>query len=113
MPNREQKNDPIDPDGARERKAVETGFLFDLSINHYEQRSRDVLLKEGYNEPQIDLANRVLAHFDTSVGANLGRCKPELWSQHPCADCGVVVDTREWNSFPRYGEILCVDDTRK
>ena len=94
-------------------EAIKTGFLFDLSINHYEQRSRDALIEQGYNEVQIDVANRVLAYFKTSVGANLNRCPPKLWCVRPCVDCGTDVDNREFNAIPIYGVVLCPDDTRK
>lgn len=88
-------------------KAVKTGFLFSLSINYYENHTRNELIKKGYNEDQIECANRVLSHFDTTVGAKLGRCQPELWSIQPCADCGEPVDYRKFNTAPIYGAFLC------
>ena len=60
-------------------KAVKTGFLFDRSINFYENHTHNELIEKGYNEVQVACANKVLDHFETSVGAKLGLCKPELW----------------------------------
>lgn len=88
-------------------EALKTGFLFGYSLNHYENHSHEELTTQGYNEDQIECANMVLAEFNTSVGAKLGRCPEELWTHHPCADCGAVVDTHKFNSFPLYGKVLC------
>jgi hypothetical protein len=87
-------------------KAKNTGFLFDISINFYENHTHDELIEKGYNEVQVDCANKVLAKFHTSVGAKLGLCKPELWCVHPCADCGRSVDDRKFNTFPIHMLIL-------
>lgn len=87
-------------------KAIKAGFLFDISINFYENLTHDELIEKGYNEVQIAFANKVLEHFNTSVGARLGLCNPELWSVHPCSDCGKPVDDRKFNTFPMYGTFL-------
>lgn len=71
-------------------EAVRTGFLFGHSLNFYEDHNTpDELIEQGYSEIQVEIANRVLAHFGTGVGANLGRCPEELWSVTKCADCGL------------------------
>lgn len=88
-------------------KAVKTGFLFDLSINFYENHTHEELIDKGYSEVQVACANKVLDHFNTSVGAKLGLCEPELWCVRPCADCGKSVDNRKFNTFPIYGAFLC------
>ncbi len=88
-------------------KAIKTGFLFDRSINFYENHIHDELIEKGYHEVQVECANKVLAHFQTSVGAKLGRCPEKLWSTGPCADCGKDVDHRNFNTFPIYGAFLC------
>jgi hypothetical protein len=86
-------------------EALETGFLFGHSLNYYEdQHTREELIQRGHSEELIACADRVLAHFGTSVGAKLGLCPPELWTQRPCADCDVIVN----DSFSaRYGIYLC------
>jgi hypothetical protein len=89
-------------------EAVKTGFLFGRSLNFYEDHNtRDELIEQGYSEIQVQIANRVLAHFDTSLGAKLGRCPEELWTVAECADCVAPVDTRKINSAPLYGVFLC------
>ncbi len=102
-----KKSDVIDPDGSIEKRAVKTGRLADHSIDYYENHTRDELIKEGYNKAQVEIANRVLAHFNTSVGAKPGRCPPEPWCLHPCHDCGATVDTRKINFPLPYGVYLC------
>jgi hypothetical protein len=94
-------------------EAVRSGFLFGFSINHYENRTRKELIEKGYNEVQVDVAEMVLAHFQTSVGAKLGRCKPELWNRRPCADCGKTVDTSKFNTLPSDAAVLCKACKRK
>ncbi len=93
-------------------KAIETGFLFGFSLNHYENHTRDELLQRGNSEDRIKCADRVLAHFDTSVGAKLGKLNPDLWSIHPCADCGGKADTRQVFSVSHEG-FFCESCTHK
>lgn len=110
MAKSKKKSDPYDK---MVGEAIKTGFFSGFSINHYENHTYDELIKQGYNEVQLELASRILAHFGTSLGAKLGKCLPELWCVRPCVDCGVPVDNREFNAIPFYGEVLCPDDTRK
>ena len=88
-------------------KAIKTGFLFDHSINFFENHTHDELIEKGYHNVQVECASKVLAHFDTKVGAKLGRCPEKLWSTTQCADCGRDVDTRRFNTAPQYGVFLC------
>jgi hypothetical protein len=89
-------------------QAIKTGFLFSRSLNHYENHTRDELLKQGYSEEIIECAERVLAHFGTSLGSKGGKIPEELWSIRPCADCRTPVDSRIFSDgMWRYGVELC------
>jgi hypothetical protein len=104
-----KKCDPIYAETISE--AVKTGFLFGLSINHYENYTREELIKEGHSEARIDVADEVLRlTFGTSVGAKEKKCDPRLWTERPCADCNTTVNT-QWEgvrgALGAYGVYLC------